>query len=137
MTASSQPACASTTDGGPVLSESSHEHLERGARLFDQGEYLEAHEVWEEHWRRETDETRRSLFQGLIQVAAAFHKLVATGSAESALRLLTKGLTKLDACPTSVMGPEIAVFCLGAHACSEALKAGSFVALPKIQMPDR
>ena len=119
------------------MREPSYEHLARGARLFDEGAYLEAHEVWEEHWRRETDETCRSLFQGLIQVAAAFHKLVATGSAESALRLLTKGLTKLDACPTSVIGPEIAVFRLGARACSGALKAGFFVAPPKIQMPDR
>jgi len=119
------------------MREPSYEHLARGARLFDEGAYFEAHEVWEEHWRRETDERCRGLFQGLIQVAAAFHKLVVLGSAESALRLLTRGLTRLDACPSSVMGPEIATFCVGAHACAEALKAGSFVAPPKIQLPDR
>jgi hypothetical protein len=119
------------------MQEPSHEQLARGARLFDEGAYFEAHEVWEEHWRRETDETCRRLFQGLIQVAAAFHKLVAVGSAESALRLLTRGLTKLDACPATVMGPEIAAFCIGVHACAEALKAGSSLSPPKIQMPDR
>ena len=110
------------------------EHLARGARLFDEGAFFEAHEVWEDIWRHETDESRRGLLQGLIQVAAGFHKLVVVGSAESALGLLTKGLTKLDACPASIMGTEIAAFCLGVHACAEALKAQSFVAPPKIQM---
>ena len=119
------------------MRQAADERLARGARLFDQGAYFEAHEVWEDRWRRETDETCRGLLQGLIQVAAGFHKLVVVGSAESALRLLTKGLTKLDACPASVMGPEIAAFCVGVHACAEALKEQSFVVPPKIQMRDQ
>lgn len=85
-----------------ILEETSHEHLVHGARLFDRCAYFEAHEVWEGRWRLETDETCGGLFQGLIQVAAGFHELVVVGSAESAVRLLTKGLAKLDACPTKI-----------------------------------
>ncbi len=48
----------------------------RGARLFDAGRFFEAHEAWEERWRVATDRAERDLLQGLIQVAAAFHKLV-------------------------------------------------------------
>ena len=108
----------------------------RGARLFDRSAYFEAHEVWEDGWRRETDETSRGLFQGLIQVAAGYHKLVVFGSADSAVRLLTKGLEKLDACPTSLMGPKIAAFRHQVRARVEALRAGgsSGAAVPRIQI---
>jgi DUF309 family protein family protein len=118
------------------LEETSQEHLVRGARLFDRGAYFEAHEVWEDRWRLETDETRRGLFQGLIQVAAGFHKLVVVGSEESAVRLLTKGLAKLDACPASRVEPEIAVFRHRVRDYAEALEAGglSCAELPRIQM---
>jgi predicted metal-dependent hydrolase len=118
------------------LEETSQGHLVRGARLFDRGAYFEAHEVWENRWRLETDETCRRFFQGLIQVAAGFHKLVVVGSGESAVRLLTKGLAKLDACPTSLVGPEIAAFRHRVRAYVEALEAGglSCAELPRVQM---
>ncbi len=48
--------------------------LERGVELFNKEDYFEAHEVWEDAWRREQGERRRFL-QGLIQVAAGFVKL--------------------------------------------------------------
>jgi len=95
-----------------------------GARLFDLGEFFEAHEVWEERWRVATDETERELLQGLIQVAAAFHKLLVMKSAESASRLLAKGLAKLDACPAHVQGMDLAAFRERLRACEKALAAG-------------
>ncbi len=39
-------------------------------RLFDAGEYFEAHEVWEDLWNL-ADGPRHAYLQGLIQVAAA------------------------------------------------------------------
>jgi hypothetical protein len=60
----------------------------RGTRLFDAGKFFEAHEVWEERWRVATDQVERDLLQGLIQVAAAFHKLLVMKSTDAALRLL-------------------------------------------------
>jgi predicted metal-dependent hydrolase len=41
-----------------------------GVRLFNQGDYFEAHEVWEAHWK-DTPGREREFFQGLIQVAVA------------------------------------------------------------------
>jgi hypothetical protein len=73
-----------------------------GARLFDDGRFFEAHEAWEQHWRVERDPERRRLLQGLIQVAAAFHKLLGRGAPDSAARIFSRGLAKLDACPTLI-----------------------------------
>ncbi len=61
----------------------------RGARLFDAGMFFEAHEAWEERWKvAERDEKR--LLQGLIQIAAGFHKLLVMQSPEAAQRLLAR-----------------------------------------------
>ena len=87
--------------------------LARGARLFDAGAYFEAHEAWEERWLVETDAGARRFLQGLIQVAAALHKLVVVRSPASASRLLARGLAKLDACPREVEGCRVGAFVEG------------------------
>ena|GEM_PF-1782724 len=46
----------------------------KGVKLFNEGEFFEAHEVWEEIWR-ESDEPDRSFYQGLIQIAVALAHL--------------------------------------------------------------
>jgi uncharacterized protein len=108
--------------------------LARGAELFDCGAFFEAHEAWEERWRVEMDETQRRLLQGLIQIAAAFHKLFAIGSAASASRLLVRGMAKLDACPANVGDIDVAAFRDGVRVCAEALAAGCFdrAAIPRV-----
>lgn len=73
------------------------ESLARGATLFNAGEFFAAHEAWEEGWRAAQEPAARTLLQGLIQVAAGFYKAVEQGKPESARRLLTRGLAKLDA----------------------------------------
>jgi predicted metal-dependent hydrolase len=45
-----------------------------GIELFNRGAFFEAHETWEEIWRSTTPEPR-TLFQGIIQVAAAMHQI--------------------------------------------------------------
>jgi predicted metal-dependent hydrolase len=92
--------------------------FERGARLFDAGKFFEAHEAWEERWKTSTDEDERRFLQGLIQVAAAFHKLVAMRSPAAAGRLLAKGLAKLDACPSRVEAASLASFREKVRACA-------------------
>jgi tRNA (pseudouridine54-N1)-methyltransferase len=108
----------------------------RGARLFDAGAFFDAHEAWEERWRVERDEPQRRFLQGLIQIAAAFHKLVDLGSADAASRLLGKGLAKLDACPAQVADMNMGTFRDEAHECSRALALGRFdrSAVPKTQV---
>jgi predicted metal-dependent hydrolase len=106
----------------------------QGARLFDGGEFFEAHEVWEERWKVATDATERTLLQGLIQVAAAFHKLVVMKSEDAAARLLAKGLAKLDACPARVEERGLAKFCERLRECANELAAGRLTraAIPTI-----
>jgi len=50
------------------------ENLRRGVALFNAGEFWEAHEAWEDIWQADSSE-ERIFWQGLIQVAAAFHHL--------------------------------------------------------------
>jgi predicted metal-dependent hydrolase len=46
------------------------EVLRRGAELFDSGQLWEAHEVWEEVWRRRAGRDDRDFLKGIIQGAA-------------------------------------------------------------------
>lgn len=92
------------------MSETLSEAFRRGALLFDAGAFFEAHEAWEERWRIEADPACRICLQGLIQVAAAFHKLIVLGAEEPASRLLARGLAKLDACSPSTLDPCIGAF---------------------------
>ena len=44
----------------------------RGIDHFNQGEFFEAHEVWEDLWIEVNDETK-GFYHGLIQAAVALH----------------------------------------------------------------
>jgi predicted metal-dependent hydrolase len=94
--------------------------LAGGARLFDDGRFFEAHETWEQHWRVENDPERRLLLQGLIQIAAALHKLLRLGAPNSAARLFDRGLAKLDACPALLAELGLGTFCEAARAYARA-----------------
>ena len=107
------------------MPETLSEAFQRGAFLFDAGAFFEAHEAWEERWRIETDPACRLCLQGLIQVAAAFHKLIVLGAEEPASRLLARGLAKLDACPPSTLDPCISAFREQLHACALATEVGT------------
>ena len=104
-----------------------------GAQLFDAGRFFEAHEAWEAHWLVEKDEVRRLLLQGLIQIAAAFHKLIDKQAPEPAASLFAKGLAKLDACPATVGELDIASFRERVRLCAQEAQLGHFdrAALPR------
>ena len=68
-----------------------------GVELFNAGDYFEAHEHWEDVWRSATG-SKRSFYQGLIQIAAGGVKLQ-RGQPRAAEKLLTKGLSRLQALP--------------------------------------
>jgi predicted metal-dependent hydrolase len=116
------------------LDNSRNDAFARGARLFNSGAFFEAHEAWEAAWRIETDPTQRRFLQGLIQVAAGFHKLLAIGSLDSASRLLAKGMAKLEACPPQVGGGDAMTFLDGVRACADDLASGRFdrAAIPHV-----
>lgn len=78
---------ADTTGGSDPI-------FEAGARLFDAGAFYEAHEVWEPQWR-DADEPDRHFLQGLIQAAAAFHKLLVDGNPRGLHKSLTNSIRNL------------------------------------------
>jgi predicted metal-dependent hydrolase len=94
--------------------------LLRGARLFDTQAFFAAHEAWEQRWLGETREEPRRLIQGLIQIAAGFHKRLSRNAVGSASRLLTRGLAKLDGCPTLVRALGLGPFADEVRACASA-----------------
>ncbi|GAC1519655.1 MAG: hypothetical protein NVS3B10_21310 [Polyangiales bacterium] len=97
-----------------------------GARLFDERRFFEAHEAWEARWLVEQNEARRLLLQGLIQIAAAFHKLVDKDAPEPARSLFDKGLAKLDRCSAEVAAAKLEPFREAVRACATALAGGCF-----------
>ena len=101
----------------------------RGATLFDRGAFFKAHEAWEERWRVTIDDRERLVLQGLIQVAAALHKLLVMGAPVAAARLFARGLAKLDASPPEFAtehGFDLARFRDGVRACAADLDAQRF-----------
>jgi hypothetical protein len=78
--------------------------LREGIRLFNEGYFFEAHEVWEEAWREETGATKRFL-QGLIQVAAGFHHR-STGNVNGAAALFRKARAKFKGYPSPYLGVD-------------------------------
>jgi predicted metal-dependent hydrolase len=103
------------------VSASHADAFHRGARLFDDGDFFAAHEAWEERWLVEREPWPRTLLQGLIQVAAGFHKLRAVRDRASAARLLAKGLAKLETQPEGMDGGSLRPFCDGVRAWRDAL----------------
>lgn len=77
--------------------------LQRGGELFDQGLYWESHEAWEEAWLVEEGSVR-VLLQGLIQVAAGYHKATVQLQPRGCVKLLTSGLEKLRSVPDRLCG---------------------------------
>ena len=69
--------------------------IERGRALFNDRRFFEAHEAWEEAWLREEGELRL-LLQGLIQIAAALHKIARGDQPGGCVRLLEWGLAKIE-----------------------------------------
>lgn len=102
--------------------------LTLGRERFDRGEHFAAHEAWEARWRLCTDADERRLLQGLIQVAAGYYKALEQRRAASAVRLLERGLARLDACAATAGGLALADFCAAVRASLPATLAGRLTA---------
>ncbi len=81
--------------------------LLRGADLFNRGLYWEAHEAWEELWLELEDEPRLFI-QGLIQLAAAYHKATVQMQPSGCVRLHRAAIEKLSRAPAEFMGVRAA-----------------------------
>ena len=83
--------------------------LKKGAAHIDQGRFWEAHEAWEEAWLEEEGEVRLFL-QGLIQVAAGYHKATVQLQPNGCVKLLRSGLDKLEPLAPALLGVPLARF---------------------------
>jgi uncharacterized protein len=111
--------------------------LSRGAELFNQGSYWEAHEAWEELWLELEDEPKLFV-QGLIQAAAAGHKAFVQLQPRGCVRLLSAALEKLSRCPTDFLGVETRDFIAALQRMlveAERWEAGEVDALHRALMP--
>jgi uncharacterized protein len=92
----------------PVLTaERRAELVAEGTTLFHAGSYFAAHEAWEEVWRSTTPEPR-DLFQGLVQLAAAFHHWRVRRRPDVALRVLGKARRRLARVSPAAAGLDVA-----------------------------
>ncbi len=83
------------------------ERFRDGIRLFNRREFWEAHEAWEDVWKESID-PQRTLIQGLIQAAAAYHLMLTRPRLTGALRNAEKSLDKLEQMPNVCFGVNIA-----------------------------
>jgi predicted metal-dependent hydrolase len=91
------------------------EALAKGAALYNQRLYWEAHEAWEELWLELEDEPKLFV-QGLIQAAAAGHKAFAQMQPRGCVKLLRSSLEKLEGAPADFLGVETERFLPGLRA---------------------
>ncbi len=71
--------------------------LAEGINFFNNGRYFEAHETWEDLWRR-TRGPLRLFYQGLVQAAVGLHHFV-RGNPNGGRAQLTKSIAKLSEYP--------------------------------------
>jgi uncharacterized protein len=80
------------------------EHL-RGIALFNQGKFFDAHEVLEDVWRAAPQEEKR-IWQGLVQVAVAFHHH-STGNLVGMRSVLVRAMKNLAGHPQNFHGIRV------------------------------
>ena len=76
-----------------------------GLRLFNEGAFFEAHEVWEDIWHTATGR-KRPFYQGLIQAAVTLEHL-RRGNRRGCLNLYKTCVTKFDDLPDVYMGIDV------------------------------
>ncbi len=103
-------------------------HMERyreGIRLFNHGEFFDAHEVLEDVWRA-APETEKRFLQGLIQVAVALHHH-SKGNLIGARSLMGRAAKNLSVYPEQFggiqLGPLRQSLTLWQEACAEGAVA--------------
>jgi predicted metal-dependent hydrolase len=87
------------------------EEMHAGARLFNAGEYWEAHEAWEVPWnaaKARGDAVEVDYVQGLILLAAAIHKRRHYDSPRGGRLNLHKALRRLERVPAHHDGLDLA-----------------------------
>ena len=78
-----------------------------GIHLFNEQHFWHAHECWEKIWQRHSED-ERIFFQGIIQLAAAYHHLATKKSFLGMMNNFEKAKTKLELFPKIYLGINVA-----------------------------
>lgn len=90
-----------------------------GFAEFNAGRYWEQHELLEGAWRAEPRPVR-ALYQGILQVGVALYQIERANGA-GALKLLRRGIARLDRLPPHCLGVDLAAFRCQAYALHQRL----------------
>lgn len=69
-------------------------NIRQGIKLFNDGNYFEAHDYFEEMWANDRSESR-DLYQGLVQISVGTYH-ISCGNYSGALSQYSKGLEKIN-----------------------------------------
>jgi uncharacterized protein len=109
------------------------EVLRRGAELFDSGRLWEAHEVWEEVWRRRAGHGDRDFLKGIIQAAAGMWHAT-QGNMVGAVSVMSRAVDYLEPFRPAREGFDVAGLSasldLAIAACRDAQASGRAPDLP-------
>ncbi len=81
-----------------------------GIRLFNQGDFFEAHEAWEEVWKLAPDRRREQFYRAITQTAVTL-ELLRRGRAVGVRQVFVSSLKLFESLPTVFMGLDIGAFC--------------------------
>ena len=90
----------------PLLNDEDWKEYLLGWQLFNEGKFWHAHEAWEQVWKRSSSESR-IFFQGIIQLAAAYHLLTAPLRYNGMMRNFEKAEEKLGLFPAIFLGVDV------------------------------
>jgi len=88
------------------MSEKNWVDFERGVRLFNERKFWHSHEAWEEVWKHHVED-ERLFFQGLIQLAAAYHHLLEKKSIRGLINNFDKAFGKLEVFHPEYLGVSV------------------------------
>jgi predicted metal-dependent hydrolase len=121
-----------------LTAEQRRRRIAAGSTLFARGEFFAAHEAWEEVWRSTTPDPR-DLFQGLVQMAAAFHHLRVRRRPDVARRVIAKARRRLSGVDERGGGIDLRALLAGVdrwQAWLDAGGAGDEPELPPLRWTD-
>ena len=88
------------------LTKEDEKDFQEGIHLFNEQKFWHAHESWEKIWQRHSED-ERIFFQGIIQLAAAYHHLVTKKSFRGMFNNFEKAKTKLELFPKQYLRIDV------------------------------
>jgi len=90
----------------PLLNDEDWKEYLLGWQLFNERKFWHAHEAWEQVWKGSSSESR-IFFQGIIQLAAAYHLLTVPLRYNGMMRNFEKAEEKLGLFPAIFLGVDV------------------------------